>query len=594
MEFEYPGKELLDLLSNPLKNKQVYVNYSRAKYYVSMIMLKLGIFGIYFNQKAIVNLILGSFRNVANAAELEAKEISEITSNSTQKTNLTNSEKYVRNLLHEIRNHISTYVALEYSDVSEASELINKRIDIYQLTSYEYNKSRVSDKLNLNLSDLELFPSSSNLWLAFYFSEILYLVLNGQLEVSLYRGEIYIYPHEKYKTAFKIDWLSVFFESSSENSDLLELRSISNFIYRHPITLENSEKIVTRCLDKIFSLNIEMLSENLQNSTDIITLKEIVLFSVCVECASYEGLPIPESFFYEKTNIRNKTINRLITVLSNDNKDKSITSIDSFIFYENRFFKRGCQNFKYGLKRLVGKVFEDGFIGSNDPKGDIGKSFESDYILNYLKDLNYLGYQAYEGFKPRTGSKYKYDIDLVLEDKDQNLFFFIQVKYWFSNLPIYLDEQIKFFNGEKLQHGVIKQLVTLKDNIDEKSIRDKLNACGLGGAKKGNSYFILLHNIPFLNFYQFSGVIFYEWNVLRNILQNGRVFVEEYKKGVNKSTNCIYTPSKPPFHKPHELVEGFFSRNDNFGESISLNWEIHKNTWNSLNLNGVKFKVRVL
>jgi hypothetical protein len=556
-------------------------------------MLKLGVFRTVKSKKAIINLTLGAFSNVVSAAKIEIEDIGAIVTNEIGTISYTESEQHARSLLHEMQRYFRRDVALEWSERSEIGGLIDKYIDTCQLSIYEYNKSRVSEKLNINLNGLELFPKFPNLWLVFYFSEILYFLLNDDFKATFSQGVVILAPHEKYDISFRRDWLSGDSEGNSNIADLLSLKSRENFIYRSRITLENSEDIVTMCLDKIFSLKSSMLSEKLQNCKDLVTLKEIVLFSACVECASYKENYIPESFFRKRTDIRDKTINSLIAVLRKDRKDKSIASLENFVLYENRFFKRGLQNFKFGLKKLAGAVLKESLTDLKDPKGDIGKSFEADYILNYLKGLDYFGYKARGEFKPRTGSKYKYDIDLVLEDVEQKLFFFIQVKYWFSNLPIYLDEQIKFFNDKnKVQHAVAHQIAALKDNMDERSIRDKLIACGLGGARKSNSYFILLHNIPFLNFYEFSGVIFYEWNVLRNILQNGRVFVQKYERGVEKAAGHIYATDKVPLHKPYELMNSDFGREDIYGNSISVKWDLHKNSWDSFSLNGVKFMVR--
>jgi hypothetical protein len=223
--------------------------------------------------------------------------------------------------------------------------------------------------------------------------------------------------------------------------------------------------------------------------------------------------------------------------------------LSNFVVYEDRFFKRGNQQFKFGLKKLAGIVLEESLTESKDPKGDIGKSFEADYILNYLKSLNFFGYESYGVFKPSPAARIRgYDIDVILKDTKENLFFFIQVKYWFNNLPIHLDEKIKFFNGNDVRDKVFRQLVKLKENIEEEEIRNKLLDLGLEDARKDNSYFILLHNVPFLNFYEYAGVIFYEWNSFRNLLQQGRVFATHFEGDREKSLSQTNATERIPIH----------------------------------------------
>jgi hypothetical protein len=63
----------------------------------------------------------------------------------------------------------------------------------------------------------------------------------------------------------------------------------------------------------------------------------------------------------------------------------------------------------------------------------------------------------------------------------------------------------------------------------------------------------LLHNLPLLNFYELDGIYFYEWNLLRNILRNGRV---QYRN--NDDIAERYVLNKARLHRPQEMVEAYF------------------------------------
>jgi hypothetical protein len=593
MRLENPDTDKIQILINPIENHGLYSSHNRFLYYLSLFILKTGV--PCKNKRLVRSLILGTFAKVVEAAKLEADKIAAapIGKVTVRKSTHADSDNPARNAMNRIRQHFAVRVFLEDPECEQVADLVRRYIETCQLSTYEYTNSRVSEKLNLNFDDQELLPDYPNLWLAFYFSELLYFLLTDEFEARIARRKIYLYPNPEREFAFRRHWLAETSEFTSTLSDLVTLKSKDHFIRYPYITLENSADVVEKLLDKVFSLQSHMLSEELQQSRDFKTLKEIVLFAACVECVSYLDNDIPESFFRRRTSIRDETINKLITALQRRRTNRSISALKGFVVYEDRFFKRGTQKFKFGLKRLAGTVLQESLTELKDPKGDIGKSFEADYILNYLKGLNYFGYEAHGELKPAPAARIKgYDIDLVLKNTKENLFLFIQVKYWFSNLPVYLDEQIRFFNSDKVQDAVVRQLITLKENIENAEIRERLLACGLADARKENSYFILLHNVPFLNFYELSGVIFYEWNVFRNLLQQGRVFVQEFEGGREKSLSHVNAVEKVPVHRPTELIDSYLARDDVVGQSVMANWSLHNRALSYFALDGVSFAVR--
>ncbi len=566
MIYEKTNDDILDLITNPLSNTVTCTNYNHFYYLAFKLALHLGLRN-FKGGKLLNNYILGVFANIVKKANSELSKIRNDDKESSKR----------KTQFHHF--YVST----------------NKKNEVFQelerqstILRCEYHKSRISEKINVNLDDLLPSSKHSNLWLAFYFSEVLYLLLNGFFEVRLINQEIIISPSKKFEAGMKQRWLAIYSEVLSSASDTRRLKEFcdyNNFYHLSHNTQKSAEGIITVLLDKIFSIQISYLSDELKNSNYLFTLKEIILFSVIMECTSEKSVPM--SHFENRTDIEPKTLYLLSHRLVKNESNQSIISAASFIRFENNLFIRGNKGFRFGLKKLASLIPID---KKKDPLGKMGESFEVDYLYNYLKHLG--EYKVFPEFKSGTNAKtMKYDIDFVLHDEPRNLFYFIQVKYWSFNIPIHLDEQIKFFNG-KLQDG-IKQLQVLKDNIDQEDIRNKLQKHGLEKAQNNNSFFILLHNISFLSFYETSGIIMHEWNSFRNIIQKGKIISSTYKNAVEISSDIKYSPKKVLIHETDKLIEEYFlNRPNDIGEDFSTSWEFSKHAWENIILNGLNFKIK--
>jgi len=297
-------------------------------------------------------------------------------------------------------------------------------------------------------------------------------------------------------------------------------------------------------------------------------------------------------FLINQVGINTHTISILKTIVENDITD-TLTSADNFIQFKGSNIAQRNLSFRYGLRRIVGRMFDLPKSGSTlrDFKGDLGKSFQK-YVLDELESLNYMGYKSFEGFKHGSKSPIKgYDIDLILYDEQMNIYYFIQAKYWFSLSPTYLSERFKFFNGDKMQDGITRQLNTFRKNLEEPELRDKLRHHGITGATKQNSYFILLHNIPFLNFYESDGVYLYEWNFLRNIIENCRTaFVG---LGDNKKIWEAQSSNRVPLHDLNAIVDEYFKMEAMSG-ALRQRWEYYKNAWVFFELEQLRIRAKLV
>ena len=224
-----------------------------------------------------------------------------------------------------------------------------------------------------------------------------------------------------------------------------------------------------------------------------------------------------------------------------------------------------------------------------DFPGELGDIFDKNYIYNYLSDLKNKDLTVYTDFKADTGAKIKgYDIDIIIKDNRSLQFYFIQVKYLLSALPKFLVERINTFGRNPIKKGFDPQLLNLKNNFNDPSIREKLRNNGLENATLENSHFILLHNLPFLNFYESQGILFYEWNLLRNILQNGKI----YWVG-DKGCGASSSDEKFELHEPMKIMESYFT-DQKYRGALSKQFNLYQSSLLSIKTDGVSIECPLL
>lgn len=447
---------------------------------------------------------------------------------------------------------------------------LNAFIQANTWTKLEYTCNRISENLQLRTEHNLSLLSNSNLWLCYYLSEVYFLISHGLMTARVERGTLYITPTVKLKHRLKGFWLAEITEANSKMSDMRSLLDMALLLKRQgSLPPAARELLIDHTLDKCLTIHVNYLSEDIIRNPQYQYLREITYCAVHLELRALLGSRVtPEAEI--QSCVSPATICMMNNALSG--RPPSLNSAISFIEYTGNTYVRGALNFKYGLRKFVGHLLGESAKSEKgqDFRGTLGIGFETDYIFNYIKNLGDPRFKIYNEFKPSNNSKIKgYDIDLVLHDQEDDIYYFIQVKYRVSVLPTYLSEQCRLFLEPEFRKGFIKQLAILRDNLSDESIRQKLNGQGLAGAQAHNSHFVLLHNIPFLNFYELDGIFFYEWNLLRNILRDGRV---EIRKDQDFTEEHVL--SKPRLHRPEELVDAYF-KHPQSGAQFSDHYDIY-------------------
>jgi hypothetical protein len=203
MKLENPDPDIIRILINPIEDHGQYLSYNRFLYYLSLFVLKIG--APCKSKHLLRNLILGTFAKVAKAAK---RDVEQITAAPTRKVlvrrpTYADFDNAARNAMNRIEHHFAVKVALEDLEHEQFTDLVERYVETCQLSTYEYTSSRISEKLNLNLDDQELLPEYPNLWLAFYFSELLYFLLTDEFEARIARHKIYLYPKPEREFSFR-------------------------------------------------------------------------------------------------------------------------------------------------------------------------------------------------------------------------------------------------------------------------------------------------------------------------------------------------------------------------------------------------------
>ncbi|MBU1332184.1 MAG: hypothetical protein KJ884_08155 [Gammaproteobacteria bacterium] len=452
----------------------------------------------------------------------------------------------------------------------ERLAMLNVFIQANTWAKLEYTCNRIAENLQLRAEHNLSILSNRNLWLSYYLSEMYFLMAHGLMTARLEGRSLYIVPTIKLQRRLKGHWLAEICEANSKNSDMRTLLDMALLLQRlGHLPPPARELLIAHTLDKCLSIHAHYLSADIARHPLYQYLREIVYFAAHLELRAILGeRTTPEAEL--QSYVSPATISMINSALSG--RAPTLNSASSFIEHKSGAYLRGPLNFKYGLKKFVGHLLGGATPSGKgqDFRGALGIGFETDYIINYIKNLDDPRFKLHGEFKPGNRSKIKgYDIDLVLQDLEEDVYYFIQVKYRLSNLPTYLSEQCRLFLEPEFRKGFVKQLAVLRDNLSDGSIRQKLSSHGLADAHAHNSYFILLHNLPFLNFYELDGIFFYEWNLLRNILRDGRIQLRK-----DQAITEGHVLSKPRLHQPDELIEAYL-RHPQSGAQLADHYDIY-------------------
>lgn len=191
----------------------------------------------------------------------------------------------------------------------------------------------------------------------------------------------------------------------------------------------------------------------------------------------------------------------------------------------DRFVHRvGDDRYQIGLLSIEQMLAQYCAIALNGLGNEYGKWFEK-YLLTCLdQELPRSRYRVFEGFLSKTRSSDKYDVDMIIEDVEANHFFLCQTKFReTSAMPFFRRGWHEFFQGNQFPDA-IRQLTALAAAFDDPTVLDQVRT--RTGRKeltvrdlKERTSRVIIHTMSEFDLGRYDGILFYEWNTLRNLLR---------------------------------------------------------------------------
>ncbi|GFD71832.1 hypothetical protein ACI7YQ_14145 [Alteromonas marina] len=467
--------------------------------------------------------------------------------------------------LSKLKDYLRIIVAVSNEDASNQTykHAILKYIDDQIVVSFSYQVDRLSERYKIKREHF-LLVDSSVVVSAMILSEIYAFIKAGYLCVQKLKGGFQLELNDAAHHYREAHGISELLEDKSNKSDCFNLYQATSWMNLRYTPPELASHLIDEVFDKVLSIKPRYISDEVKSSKHYRFMRECVAILTFAECFKLRGFDVPATFFIENKLCRSDSmsiiINNLRELNTLEGKHFSALTFDGKSFKSgNLEFKLATRHVAYNSSKLLTR--------DADVKKDLikfGDIFEKDYIFRYVQSLDPARYHVYPSISPNNNAQVKgYDIDLVIEDKSFNQFYFVQVKYRTKWLPKFYSERYW-----ELNTGILKdyerQLRIFKDNFNHPSIRQKLNHQkykGLERATKENSHFVFLHNLPFLNFYEFDGIYFYEWNLFRNLMQGAKTY---WKQG---ATNGVENRKSFMLHDTVAAIAAY-SGNDEEKTSI--------------------------
>lgn len=444
------------------------------------------------------------------------------------------SEKYDGDdaqFLHNLKDYLRIIVAVSEDKAFDSTykNAVLTHIEDQLVVTFNYHIDRLSERYKIKREHF-LVVENSIVITAMILSEIYVFVKSGYMNVEKLKGGFKLELKNKSQILHQAHGISELLEDISNLSDSFNLYQTTLLMDRSYIQPELASKTIDDVFDKVLSIKPIYISDEAKSSKHYRFIRECVAIMTFAECFNLRGFGVPVRFFLENNLCRSESLNFIIKNL------KVLNTLNgkhfSALAFDGTSFKRGNLDFKLATRHMV-YMASKLFSKEESVKQELikfGEVFEKDYIFQYMKKLDPARYRIYPSITPNNNAEIKgYDIDLAIEDKLFDQFYFVQVKYRTKWLPKFYSERYWEVNT-----GILKeyerQLRVFKENLNHPSIRKKLSQKkykGLERATDENSHFIFLHNLPFLNFYECGGILFYEWNLFRNVMQGGKVYWEQ-------------------------------------------------------------------
>lgn len=426
---------------------------------------------------------------------------------------------------------------------------------------------------NSNYQNMLDYPA---IFITYYISEVIYLLHAGVFQLRRFRSVFSLEITPKYNNLRKQYLINIAFEQQSTISKRHEVEKFREKLNRGA-QVDVNDSSFDELFTKVFSLSDKELEQSFTERNDYKTFKSIFIFCCIVEALGR----VHSNFFYDQTNIDPKILSLIFGILRSPPN-----LVNKYIFLEGNLIKKGAIKLEYGMFQIAAPILHLKGPSKQDLKGNLesilGDQFEA-MVKNRLYRTTGFGLKVVcENILSHDLPAHKsLDVDLIIFDDIDDHYYFAQIKYFSpESPPTYLREQLKHFERKVLQSSkkggcsAFQQIDNFMSIIDHSDTQDMLRKKGIHRAKSSNSTGIVIHNLSFLNLIDHKGILFFEWNFFKNLIQNGKVSVYNPSKSENPFSTETFE-NRVVLRDINNIIDSYLFRHG-MGSDMGDMWERFK------------------
>ena len=469
--------------------------------------------------------------------------------------------------------YIGVYFDTKKEMESCGEDYIKKVINKEHNTKLNYQLVRIFENAEFSSEQSKLIITETELFLIYLCSELLFFLDVGWLNIQLKNDEYKIFPSKEGKENLSLYWLSAIIDEEFLKVTYESITAVSNAIIKSkPISQSKLHKVCDATAYYLFSIKTDFVSygsQKQQNDFFYSSLK----FVMIIECFSLSGKnKVSIDFISQIKLISDKHLHWILEYLKT--KSNSL-SFSENIHIENSMIIRGIKSFKVSSTQFISSILQyqnhkNGY--SDNLLYDLNENNISS-VKNYFNNVNRQEFHIFDGFELCLSNEKKMIIDLVLYNKKEKNYYFVNLNMDIEITPSSIAEMGSTEKQRQIKNAV-KDLTEFKHALGHSSIQKELSKHQIINATFTNSYFIIFHNKAHFNFIESQGIILYEWRIFNYIFQS-----------LNRNeSGSIYQNNKklPSLYAVDKIIKQYLENANN--NSVKKRLEIHKNAFSFFKL----------
>ncbi|MFY1664373.1 hypothetical protein [Pseudomonas sp. Pseu.R1] len=355
----------------------------------------------------------------------------------------------------------------------------------------------------------------------YFFSEVLFMLLTGTAIAIKQDGHVLISPSSPEVTKqLHRKWFANRWEQNSCIANIAYIDRIPKGADEYRWFPAAITMLGAGLADKVFFLPVENLPRKLDRSQSVQWIKKLCNLAVlCMWCQTKNDMAYAPNELIHKLDISREDIAKIRYYSDAQSEPDKVFAIRS------RGISVGNPSITTQLRKTINFIANE--VSEGALNKIVGDYFEKVCVIDFFANEEIgKNYRVYTGFVSGDVNDHSLrpDVDLIIKDLHRSKFFFTQVKYARIGGKAYISGDIDHLVSGPFHKGV-QQLLDARTALLEGKLNDILSEKGLNECTADNSHFLLIHNVYNFDFTLWpQGIVSYEWNSLRNILNCGSIF----------------------------------------------------------------------